>query len=84
MTKGYEWLGAGQLLETWNFWMAPVGPLGTTSKIKIFITISSVLSSWAPPGFSCRYFINCMEITVIITIVTPNGLLNLIFVSIDI
>ena len=64
------------MLESWNFWMAPVGPLGTTSKSMIFITISTVLSSWAPPGFSCPYFINYMKITVFITIVTPNGLLN--------
>ena len=32
--------------------------------------------SWAPPGFSCPYFINDMKITVFIDIVTPNGLLN--------
>ena len=56
--------------------MAPVGPLGTSSKITVFITISIVLSSWAPPGFSCPYFINYMQITVFIDIVTPHGLLN--------
>ena len=56
--------------------MAPVGPLGTTSKSSFFITISIVWSSWAPPGFSCPYFINYMKITVFIDIVTPNGLLN--------
>ena len=63
-------------MERPNFWMAPVGPLGTTSKALFFITISTVLSSWAPPGFSCPYFINYMKITVFIDIVTPNGLLN--------
>ena len=30
----------------------------------------------APPGFSCPCFIHFMKITVFITIVTPNGLLN--------
>ena len=69
-------------METLNFWMASVGPLGTTSKITIFITISIVLSSWAPPGFSCPYFINYMEITVFIDMVTPNGPLNLMIFSI--
>ena len=62
--------------KVWNFWMAPVGPLGTTSKTSVFIIISSVQSSWAPPGFSCLYFVNSMKITVFIHIVTPNGLLN--------
>ena len=57
--------------------MAPVGPLGTTLKINIFITISTVLSSRHPPGFSCSSFINYMQITVFIDIATPNGLLNL-------
>ena len=33
-------------------------------------------ASRAPPGFSCPCFINFMKITVFITIVTPNGLLN--------
>jgi hypothetical protein len=61
--------------------MAPVGPLGTTSNSLIFITISTVLSSWAPPGFSCPYFINYMKITVFIDIVTPNGLLNSLIFS---
>ena len=75
------WLGPGQLLEGQNFWMAPVGPLGTTSKSLVFITISTVLSSWAPPGFSCPYFINYMKITVFIDIVTPNGLLNSLIFS---
>ena len=70
------WLSPGQLLESWNFWMAPVGPLGKTSKSLFFITISTVLSSWAPPGFSCPYFINYMKITVFIDIVTAHGLLN--------
>ena len=56
--------------------MAPVGPLGTVSNSLLFITISTVLRSWAPPGFSCPYFINYMKITVFIDIVTPNGLLN--------
>jgi len=69
-------------VKVWNFWMAPVGPLGTTSKITVFITISTVLSSWAPPGFSCPYFMNYMEITVFINIVTPNGLLNFMIFSI--
>ena len=69
------------MLETWNFWMAPVGPLGTTSNSLFFITISIVLSSWAPPGFSCPYFINYMKITVFIDIVTPNGLLNSVIFS---
>ena len=64
------------MLEIWNFRMAPVGPLGTTMNSLFFNTISTVLSSWAPPGFSCPYFINYMKITVFITIVTPNGLLN--------
>ena len=59
-----------------------MGPLGTTSKITVFITISTVLSSWAPPGFSCPHFINYMEITVFIDIVTPNGLLNFMIFSI--
>ena len=54
----------------------PCGPLGTTSKSLFFITISTVLSSLAPPGFSCPYFTNYMKITVFIDIVTPNGLLN--------
>ena len=63
-------------METYNFWMAPVGSLGTLWKSSFFITISTVLSSWAPPGFSCPYFINYMTITVFIDIVTPNGLLN--------
>ena len=63
-------------MESQNFWMAPVGPLGTTSKSLFSITISTVLISWAPPGFSCPYFINYMKITVFIGIVTPNGLLN--------
>ena len=67
---------AGQHLGVQNFWMAPVGPLGTASKSLFLITISTVLSSWAPPGFSCPYFINYMKITVFIDIVTPNGLLN--------
>ena len=69
-------------MESQNFWMAPVGPLGTTSKITVFITISTVLSSWAPPGFSCPYFINYMEITVFINIVTQNGPLNFMIFSI--
>ena len=63
-------------MKVWNFRMAPVGPLGTTSKTCVFITISIVLSSWAPPGFSCLYFVNSMKVTVFIYIVTPNGLLN--------
>ena len=63
-------------MKDWNFWMAHVCPLGTTSKTSVFITISTVLSSWAPPGFSCPYFINYMKISVFIDIVTPNGLLN--------
>ena len=33
-------------------------------------------ASRAPPGFSCPCFIYFMKITVFITIVTPNGLLN--------
>ena len=53
-----------------------MGPLGKTSKINVFIIIFTVLSSWAPPGFSCPRFINCMVIGVFINIVTPNGLLN--------
>ena len=68
-------------METWNFWMAPVGPLETTLNSLFFITISTVLSSWAPPGFSCPYFINYMKITVFIDIVTPNGLLNSLIFS---
>ena len=69
------------MLETWTFPMAPVGPLGTTSNSLFFITISTVLSSWAPPGFSCPYFKNYMKITVFIDIVTPNGLLNSLIFS---
>ena len=57
--------------------------LGATSKITVFITISGVLSSWAPPGFSCPHFVDYMEITVFINIVTPNGLLNFMIFSIS-
>ena len=56
--------------------MAPVWPLGTTSKSLFFITISTVWISWAPPGFSCPYFINYMTITVFIDIIKPNEFLN--------
>ena len=59
----------------------PCGPLGTNSRISVFNTISIVFSSWAPPGFSCPYFINYMKITVFIDIVTPNGLLNSLIFS---
>ena len=62
--------------------MAPVGSLGTIRKSSFFIAISTVWSSWAPPEFSCPYFINYMEITVFIDIVTPNGLLNFMIFSI--
>ena len=55
--------------------------LGNTSNSLIFITISTVLSSWAPPEFSCPYFINYMKITVFISIVTTNGLLNSLIFS---
>ena len=61
--------------------MPPVGPLRTTSKSLLFITISSVWSSWAPPRFSCPYFINYKKFTAFIVIVTPNGLLNSMIVS---
>ena len=64
------------MLESQIFPMAPVGPLGTTAKSLFFITISTVWSSWAPPGFSCLYFVNSMKITMFIHMVTPNGLLN--------
>ena len=40
-----------------------------------------VLSSWAPLGFSCPYFIDYMGLTVFINIVTPNGLLNSLIFS---
>ena len=55
--------------------------LGATSKITVFITISTVLSSWPPPGFSCPYLTNYMKINVFIDIVTPNGLLNFVIFS---
>ena len=61
--------------------MAAVGPLRTISKIKVFITISTVWSSWAPSGLSCPYFFHYMKITVFIDIVTPNGLLNSLIFS---
>ena len=64
---------AGERLELLD---GPCGRPWGDLENQIFITISTVLSSWAPPGFSCPYFINCMEITVFIDIVTPNGLLN--------
>ena len=54
----------------------------TNMNCLFFIIISTVLSSWAPPGFSCPYFINYMKITVFIDIVTPNGLLNFMIFSI--
>ena len=38
-------------------------------------------TSRAPPGFSCPCFINFMKMTVFITIVTPNGLLNFMIFS---
>ena len=40
-------------------------------------------ASRAPPGFSCPCFIHFMKITVFITIVTPNGLLNFMILSIS-
>ena len=63
-------------MKGWNFRMAPVGPLGTTSKTYVFTAISTVLRSWAPPGFSCPYFINYKKNTAFIDTVTANGLLN--------
>jgi len=64
--------------------MAPVGPLGTTSKITVFIITSTVWSSWVPPGFSCPYLINYMKIIVFIDIVTPNGLLDFMIFSVSV
>ena len=54
----------------------PCGPPWNYLKIIVFHYYFYVLSSWAPPGFSCPYFINYMKINVFIDIVTPNGLLN--------
>ena len=72
---------SGAALRNLKLPHGPVAPLGTTSEIIVFITISNVLISWAPRGFSCPYFINHMKITVFINIVTPNGLLNSLIFS---
>mgnify|MGYP001458250453 CR=1 FL=1 len=77
MARGGPVVGNLELLD------GPCGPPWDDLKFIVCHAISTVLSSWAPPGFSCPYFINFMRITVFSNIETAIGLLTCMIVSIS-
>ncbi len=79
MTQTFVGLGSLSCRTSENFGVAEPMPQGPplNSLFLLHVPANNHFSaSGAPPGFSCPCFIHFMKITVFITIVTANGLLN--------